>query len=113
MPVSQMLITLCWWLLAVLQLAWHGLLPPPLGNSNWLLAMVAVIPLLLMAPIALRRGVRGRFWGMFLVMLYFVIAVTESWSNDKQRVLAVIQLVLSLGYFGGMVWISRSAESRP
>ena len=106
--IAHGLMPLCWWLLAGLQVAWHGIAAPPLGNQNWLLATIAVLPLMLFARTALHRGARGRFWGMFLVMLYFIVAVTETWSNANQRLFAVIQLLLCLAYFAGLVWLSRS-----
>ena len=106
--IAHKLMPLSWWLLAALQLAWHGIATPPLGNQNWLLATIAVLPLLLFARTALHGGARGRFWGMFLIMLYFIVAVTETWSNDSQRLFAIIQLILCLAYFAGLVWLSRS-----
>lgn len=106
------LLSACWWLLAVLQLCWHALIPTPWGNSNWIIAAVAVLPLLALAPVALYRGPRGQFWGMFLVMLYFVVGITEFWSSPAQRAAAAVQIALCLGYFVAMVWISR-LQSHP
>ena len=112
MRSARRLMLFCWWSLTALQLAWHGLVPPPTGNQNWILASIALAPLLLLARPVLKGGVRGQFWGMLLVMLYFMAGVTEAWSNPDQRVPAVLQVVACLGYFSAMVWLNRRAERR-
>lgn len=112
MRTTRRLMLLSWWLLTALQLAWHGLVPPPLGNQNWILASVAVAPLLALAHPVLKGGVKGRFWGMLLVMLYFMAGITEAWSNPGQRVPAVLQVIACLGYFSAMVWLNRRTGRR-
>ena len=93
--------------LLLLQITWHGLLPEPTGAQNWILALVASLPLLLpLAGIAAGR-MRSMTWGSFLAVLYFVIGVMEAWSNPAQRIPAVIQVVLSLAYCGLFALYSR------
>lgn len=102
------LVLVSWLALMGWQIAWHGLLEPPLGNRSWILVLLATAPLL-----ALTRGVwlareRSYFWAMFLVMLYFLVAVTEAWSNAEQRFAAIVQLLLTLSFFGGLLVIWRA-----
>lgn len=86
--------------LLLLQITWHGLLPEPTGSQNWVLVLVASLPLVLpLAGIAAGR-MRSMTWGSFLAVLYFVVGVMEAWSNPAQRIPAVIQIVLSLAYCG-------------
>lgn len=93
--------------LLLLQPVWHGLLPRPLGANNWILAVVASLPLLLpLAGIAAGR-MRSMTWGGFLAVLYFVIGVMEAWSNPEQRIPAVSQIVVSLAYCGLLAGYAR------
>lgn len=93
--------------LLLLQPTWHGLLPAPWGAQNWVLALVASLPLLLpLTGIAAGR-LRSMTWGSFLAVLYFVIGVMETWSNPAQRIPAVFQVVLALAYCGVFAVYSR------
>ncbi|HET6564967.1 MAG TPA: DUF2069 domain-containing protein [Xanthomonadales bacterium] len=95
--------------LLLLQVVWHGLLPSPMGSQNWILALVASLPLLLpLRGIAAGR-MRSMTWGGFLAVLYFVIGVMEAWSNPAQRIPAIIQIVVSLAYCGLFAGFSRQA----
>ncbi len=97
--------------LLLLQIIWHGLLPQPWGSQNWILAVVAALPLLLpLAGIAAGR-MRSMTWGGFLAVLYFVIGVMEAWSNPAQRIPAIIQIVLALAYCGWFAGYSRQSSS--
>lgn len=94
-----------WIYLALLtwQWVWHLGLPQPWGNANALLAFGATLPLL--PPL---RGIwAGRHkpavWGAWIVVLYFVVAVMEAWSNPPQRLAALVQLTLCTAYLG---WVS-------
>lgn len=93
--------------LIVLQAVWHGLLPAPAGNTNWILAMVAVIPLLLPLRGVLRGSLRSMTWAGYLVMLYLIIGVMEAWSNPPQRGVALIQVALVVVFVANLLVFSR------
>jgi uncharacterized membrane protein len=98
--------------LVILQVLWHFVLPTPMGARNWILASVAIAPLLL--PIA---GIfSGRFrsmtWGGFLAVLYFCIGVMEAWSNPPQRVPAIAQITLALLYCLLLAYYSRNNDRK-
>jgi len=98
--------------LLLLQPTWHFLLPGPWGSQNWILALVASLPLLLpIAGIAAGRS-RSMTWGGFLAVLYFVIGVVEAWANPGQRIPACVQIVLSLGYCAALVIYSRQGSKQ-
>lgn len=101
-----------WWGLMVLQLIWHGLLAAPGGNQNLWLTAIAATPLAVLTPGVLRFDRRTLFWSMILVMLYFVVAIMELWSNPPQRWPASAQLLLCLNYFAGLVLFSRQPPPR-
>lgn len=97
--------------LLLLQTVWHFLLPIPLGSGNWILALVASLPLLLpLKGIAVGRF-RSMTWGGFLAVLYFVIGVMEAWSNPDQRFAASVQIVLALSYCVFLAHYSRQPST--
>jgi uncharacterized membrane protein len=93
--------------LVLLQPIWHFLLPQPYGSQNWILALVATLPLLLPVAGIAKKQFRSMTWGGFIAVLYFVIGVMEAWSNPPQRIAAVIQIVVSLLYCGSLMRYSR------
>jgi uncharacterized membrane protein len=99
--------------LLLLQILWHGLLPEPTGAQNWVLALVASLPLLLPLAGISAGSRRSMTWGSFVAVLYFVIGVMEAWSNPAQRIPAVIQVVLSLTYCGLFAIYSRNFQNPP
>jgi len=90
------------------QIAWHGLLPRPHGSTNWLLAVVACLPLLPALPAVVKTRPRGMMLGAFVVTVYFIVGVMEAWSNPAQRAAAMVQVFLGAAYCAGVAWFSRS-----
>ena len=104
---------MCWMGLLLWQPGWHALLPPPLGTNSWILALLAMAPLLFLTVPILSTRQKPLAWGMFLVMMYFIVGVMETWSNDAQRIPAVIQVILCCGFFSGLVLFNRPAPPAP
>ncbi|MBT8047805.1 MAG: DUF2069 domain-containing protein [Xanthomonadales bacterium] len=104
---SRGLLTACYLALAGLQLLWHGLLPQPAGNQSWLLAAIAVAPLLLPLKGLLAGSLRSMTWAGYLVILYLIIGVMEAWSNPDQRIPALAQIILVTVYVGSLLKFSR------
>ncbi len=105
------LLRLSWVGLILWQLLWHALLPVPAGSENWILAIIALIPLLPFAKGIMQANHRSLLWGGFLIMIYFSIGVMETWSNADQRMAAIIQIVLSCTYFSGVILVNRPARA--
>jgi uncharacterized membrane protein len=96
----------CW------QMVWHGLLPPPMGNRNWVLALLAATPLLLPLRGILAGNLRSMTWGGYLSMLYLVVGVMEAWSNPPQRWPALAQtLWVGLFVVSTLVFSRRDPET--
>jgi len=93
--------------LMALQLVWHGLLPEPGGNRNWVIALAAVLPLVILLPGILAGRIRSMTWGGYLLVIYFTAGVMETWSNPPQRVPAVSQVALVLLYVAALLWLAR------
>ena len=84
--------TLAW------QIIWHGLLPPPFGNRNASLVIVACLPLLIPLAGLVRMKYSSMIWAGLLLMLYLTIGIMEVWSNPPQRLPALVQVTLAVFY---------------
>ena len=105
---SERIVILSYLAVLALQVVWHALLPEPLGKQNWILAAVALFPLLFpLAGILAKRG-RSMTWGAYLLVLYFIIAIMEIWSNPSERIPAIVQLILTVSYFTALVQLTRA-----
>jgi uncharacterized membrane protein len=84
----------CYFLLLAWQALWLGYLPPPSGPGLGVWGLVATTPLLLPLRGVWRTDPRGINWASYLLILYFLLGVSEAWSNPGQRPAALLQLLL-------------------
>lgn len=90
---------IAWALLLLLQLLWHGWLFPPQQLPRWVVLAFTVVPLLL--PLfALGNVRRALLWVGILSLFYFCHGVAEAWSTPDERILAVAEIVLTVGLIG-------------
>ena len=104
---SGRLAVVCYLALVLLQPLWHGLLPRPFGAGSWILAVVAVLPLLLPLRGVVAGSLRSMTWAGYLAMLYLAIGIMEAWSNPPQRLPALLQTALVVVYTGAILVFSR------
>ena len=90
-----------WGALIALQVAWYAYLFPPQHMPIWLVLAITVVPLLL-PLLALRNVVRALLWVGILSLFYFCHGVAESWSSPPERVLAMLEIVLTLLLIGAL-----------
>ncbi|MCP1374222.1 DUF2069 domain-containing protein [Dyella lutea] len=90
-----------WAGLTLLQLAWHGWLAPPMHLSTALVLAITVVPLLLPLT-ALRNVRRALLWVGILSLFYFCHGISEAWSSPDTRVLALLEIVLTLLLIGSL-----------
>jgi uncharacterized membrane protein len=98
----------CYLALLALQITWHALLPSPLGSENGLLALIAALPLLLPLKGVIEGSLRSMTWAGYLGMLYLAIGIMEAWSNPPQRIPALVQTFLVVGFVASALALSRS-----
>lgn len=79
-----------------LQVAWHGLLPPPRSLLGWSAFVVAVAPLLALLPGAWRARPTPLFWANLLCLLYFCHGVSEAWTTPAMRGWALLEIALAV-----------------
>lgn len=90
---------LTWAALVVLQVVWHAWLHPPQLLPTPMALGLAVLPLLL--PLfALPRVRRALLWVGMLSLFYFCHGVAEAWSAADERVLAWLEIALTLLLIG-------------
>ncbi len=93
-------------LLMGLLILWYGLLhPAPVWLAIW------ILPLLF----PLRGLIRGRAythaWTSFLILAYFIHGVVEAWANPAARLLAALEIVLSVTVYLGAILFARWSRS--
>ena len=76
------------------QAIWLGYLPEPLGPALGWIGLVITAPLLLTVGGIWQADARGINWASYLLILYFLLGVSEARSNPAQRIPALLQLVL-------------------
>ena len=96
--------------LLILQPVWHALLPAPLGVSSWWLGLLATIPLVFPLKGILNGNFRSMTWAGYLLMLYLLVGVMEAWSNQPQRIPALLQTVLVASCIFSMLIFSRETR---
>jgi uncharacterized membrane protein len=97
--------------LILLCLAWELVLAPLKPGGSWL--VLKVLPLL--APLfgVLRAKRYTLQWSTLLIWLYAAEGAARAWTDaGRSAQLAVIELVLSLGYFAAVVAFLRSTRAR-
>lgn len=77
------------------------------GGISYVLAIAFTLPLLLPLHGLIREKLYTYRWTGFLTMLYFIIGVSEAFSNSQLRIYAVLTLGLSTALFISSVYYSR------
>lgn len=112
MPASpqfyRVLTQLCFWPLLVLVILWHSVpessptsLPITLSLLFW------VLPLLFPLPGLVRGKPYTHAWTNFILMLYFLHALTALWTHPDERVWAALELIFAAGAFVGATGFAR------
>jgi uncharacterized membrane protein len=82
-----------------------------MGNRSWLLAIIAAAPLFLPLRGLLAGSLRSMTWAGYLVMLYLIVGVMETWSNPVQRLPALAQTLLVVVFVASLLKFSRSGRA--
>ncbi|GAL30559.1 DUF2069 domain-containing protein [Vibrio maritimus] len=84
---------------------WHGFLSPHPHINPIALTVAWMIPLLLPLPGILAGKPYTHAWANFVLMLYFLHALTLLYADEGERWLAAVELVLtSLAFVGNTVY---------
>jgi uncharacterized membrane protein len=105
-PILQFGASLSLILLIVLCLAWEGFLAPlkPNGSNLILKAAPLLLPLL-----GVLKGRRYTYqWSSMFILIYFTEGAVRAWSDQGlSALLAFIEVLLSLTYFGCAIFYAK------
>lgn len=96
--------------LFALQWLWHGALFPPAGAAWYWLGVVFSLPLALLALALWRRRPAARYWSGVIALLYFCHGITEAWTVETARGLALAEVALSVAIILAANWIGLTAR---
>lgn len=97
--------------LLLLQYGWYVWWHPIAGvGDHWLAASMIAAPLWIVVILLALRRPRAAFWGALAALLYFSHGVMEAWSAPEVRLLAWIEIGLSLLAIGGASWSGMRAR---
>lgn len=98
-----------WSLLALipLQLVWYGWLNPPEIVPMGMALALSAGPLLIALLLAWSLKPRGLVIAGLVLLIYFVIGVTEAWVRPDLRAVALAQVLLVTLYFTTLATVRR------
>lgn len=86
-----------------LLMLWHTVLSPPVKLPVALVLLFTVTPLLLPMRGVLNANRKSCAWAAYLSLFYFTHGAIETYSNVHDRLYAIIELLLSLFLFFGVI----------
>ena len=99
---SRYLTLLSYFALVAVLVIWYGLVFP---------APVVLILLLLPLVFPLSGILKGKpythAWSSFLILLYFIHGVVEAYANPAARMLALLEVLISVAFYTGAVLFAR------
>lgn len=96
--------------LFALQWLWHGALLPSAGEAwYWLPVVFSLPPAFLALALWLRRR-SARYWSGVIALLYFCHGITEAWTVQAARNLALAEVALSVAIILAANWAGLSAR---
>jgi uncharacterized membrane protein len=99
-PASiRKLVILCYFGLVLTIVLWYFVFSPPQFVFSTVLSLLYITILLLPLPALLKRKPGTCLWSSYLILLYVMHAIVETYANAAYRVFAIGELVFSLGYF--------------
>ncbi len=106
-PRNSLYITLSgYFSLLLLLIIWHGFIFPA-NNQPWLILGFIIAPLLFPLRGLLKEKPYTYAWTSFVVFLYFMHGVVEAWANSDERILASIEIFLSVQVYIGAIYFAR------
>lgn len=86
---------------------WHLWLSPHPDLNPWLLSVIWTVPLLFPLKGIVQGNPYTHAWGNFVLMPYFLHALTLITTDEGERWLAVVELVFTTLAFVGTIYYAR------
>ncbi|WP_064602325.1 DUF2069 domain-containing protein [Photobacterium sp. J15] len=87
---------------------WQSTISPHPHLNNFILAGVWILPMLLPLKGILQGRPYTHAWANFILMLYFLHALTILWVDDGERLLAMVELGLASSAFVANILFARN-----
>lgn len=87
--------------LVVWVVLWHSVIAPHSQINPLGLTVAWLIPLLFPLPGILRGKAYTHAWANFILMFYFLHALTMIWVDEGERFLALVELIIVSAAFAG------------
>jgi uncharacterized membrane protein len=107
-------LNLCRWSLIgliVVQAVWFGWMVPMEDSTRMIVLALAAGPLMVALPFVWRLTPRALVVTGLMLLVYFLVGVSEAWANPAVRAPAVFQVFLILAYFTGLATIRRRSPA--
>ena len=85
--------------LAMTIILWYFIIDPPRFVFSAILSLLYLGLLLLPSYALLKKKPRTYLWSSYLMLIFFMHAIVETYANSGHRGCAIAELVLSLLYF--------------
>ena len=85
--------------LVITVVLWYFIIDPPRFVFSTILSLLYLGILLLPAYALLKRKPRTYLWSSYLILIFFMHAIVETYANSAHRGYAIAELVLSVLYF--------------
>ena len=85
--------------LVITILLWYFIIDPPHFVFSTVLSLLYLGILLLPAYALLKKKPRTYLWSSYLILIFFMHAIVETYANGAHRGYAIAELVLSMLYF--------------
>ena len=106
-PRTSLYMTLSgYFILIFFLIIWHGFLYPA-EKSPVMITVMIITPLLFPLTGLLKEKPYTYAWTSFIILIYFIHGVVEAWANDEQRILALIEIYLSVQVYIGAIYFAR------
>jgi len=106
-PRNALYLTLTgYFALLLLLIVWHGFIFPA-NKQPWLILGFIIAPLLLPLKGLLNEKPYTYAWTSFIILIYFIHGVVEAWANENERILASIEIYLSIQVYIGAIYYAR------
>ncbi|MGF1872496.1 DUF2069 domain-containing protein [Photobacterium indicum] len=86
---------------------WQSTISPHPHLNNYVIAVMWIIPMLLPLKGILEGKPYTHAWANFILMFYFLHALTILWVDDGERWLALVELVITFSAFVANILFAR------
>ena len=89
---------------------WHFVVAPPKHTYSIILSVGYVLLLLTPAVGLIKKSYRVYMWSSYIMLIYFMHGIIETWANADEKIYAILELVLSIAFYISATVCARHAK---